>query len=332
MPVSTHFALPAYLPQGTYSLRVIANGIASDPVAFVGGFTNAADLSVSNTGFASVSEGDGLVRYYLSVTNNGPSTATKVVLTDTVGVGSSYLSAITSQGSIKQSGNLITFSFGNIAVGQTVTARITTQAVDPGVVTNTATVTSNVADANQLNNTAAFSTIVSAAPIDVSGPITVIGKKQNGVVVATFTHAGGVHAANYYTATINWGDGSTSAGTITKSGTTFTVKGSHTYAANGSHTVSTTVVRAGSGAAAMSYAAASGSGSGASTSASSSAQSATSSKAKAAATPSISPAHKKTSAVDHVILGLTLDRRDRTLSKALASKNLDALDSFFTVR
>src|SRR2546425_7230540 len=33
-PVSTEFALPASLPQGNYSLVVVANGISSDPVAF----------------------------------------------------------------------------------------------------------------------------------------------------------------------------------------------------------------------------------------------------------------------------------------------------------
>src|SRR5207249_4732937 len=56
-----------------------------------------------------------------------------------------------------------------------------------------------------------------------------------------FTHASGVEPASAFVATINWGDSSTSAGTITLSGTTYTVKGSHTYAQNGSHTVSTTV-------------------------------------------------------------------------------------------
>jgi hypothetical protein len=66
--------------------------------------------------------------------------------------------------------------------------------------------------------------------------------------VATFTHANGVEPANAFTATINWGDGTTSAGTITLSGTTYGVTGSHTYTSTGSHTITTSVTEvAGSG-------------------------------------------------------------------------------------
>ena len=35
LPVTTDFTLPSFLPAGTYSLTVIANGISSDPVPFV---------------------------------------------------------------------------------------------------------------------------------------------------------------------------------------------------------------------------------------------------------------------------------------------------------
>jgi hypothetical protein len=49
------------------------------------------------------------------------------------------------------------------------------------------------------------------------------------VPVATFTHSGATEPAANFTATINWGDGTSSAGTITLSGTTYTVQGSHTY-------------------------------------------------------------------------------------------------------
>jgi hypothetical protein len=63
--------------------------------------------------------------------------------------------------------------------------------------------------------------------------------------VATFTHAGGVEPAGAFTATINWGDGTTSAGTITLSGTTYIVTGSHTYTGGNKHTISTTVKEAG---------------------------------------------------------------------------------------
>src|SRR5262249_30188548 len=44
-----------------------------------------------------------------------------------------------------------------------------------------------------------------------------------------------------YNATINWGDNSTSSGTISLSGNVFTVTGSHTYSATGNFTITVTL-------------------------------------------------------------------------------------------
>src|SRR6202011_3368940 len=52
----------------------------------------------------------------------------------------------------------------------------------------------------------------------------------NGVEVATFADTSGSHVASDYTATINWGDGTTTPGTVSGSGQSFSVTGSHTYA------------------------------------------------------------------------------------------------------
>jgi len=67
------------------------------------------------------------------------------------------------------------------------------------------------------------------------------GAAFSSAAVATFTDPGGVEALTDYAATINWGDGSSSTGTISVSGSVFTVAGSHTYAEEGSYTVSTTI-------------------------------------------------------------------------------------------
>ena len=237
-PASTEFSLPTTIPYGTYSLTVIADGIASAPVSFTGGYET--DLAVTNTGPSSGMEGSN-VTFNLSVTNNGPTAATGV-LTDTLDANLKYVSATESQGSVAQSGSTVTFSFGTIAVGQTVTATVTAQALEDGTLNNSASVTSNLPDPNPSNNTAATTVAVAEAPIVVSAPIQVSGKTQNNIKVATFTHANGVEPASAFVATINWGDNSTSTGTITESGTTYTVKGSHTYAKNGTYTVTTTVV------------------------------------------------------------------------------------------
>lgn len=56
--------------------------------------------------------------------------------------------------------------------------------------------------------------------------------------VATFTDADPGGIASDYTATIHWGDGTTSTGTISGH---FTVTGSHTYASTGTRTISVTI-------------------------------------------------------------------------------------------
>ena len=62
--------------------------------------------------------------------------------------------------------------------------------------------------------------------------------------VATFTDSDATQPASNFTATIAWGDGTTSAGTVTGGSGSFTVTGAHTYAESGSFTVTTTVTDA----------------------------------------------------------------------------------------
>jgi hypothetical protein len=60
--------------------------------------------------------------------------------------------------------------------------------------------------------------------------------------VATFTEPDASAPASQYTATINWGDSTTSAGTVTGlAGGPFTINGTHTYAEEGSYPVTVTI-------------------------------------------------------------------------------------------
>jgi uncharacterized repeat protein (TIGR01451 family) len=204
-----------------------------------------ADLSVTVTGPSSANEGAS-VTYTIKVTNNGPNSATGVTLTDTLATNLSYTSATTTQGNFTQSGGVVTFNIGSMTSGATVTATVTAKASEDGTgVADTASVTSTSADPTSSNNTANATTTFAEPSIVVSGSVRTSSRTLTNVAVATFTHASGVEPASNFTATIHWGDNTTSTGTITQSGTTYSVTGSHTYNSGSRHTITTTVVESG---------------------------------------------------------------------------------------
>jgi hypothetical protein len=59
--------------------------------------------------------------------------------------------------------------------------------------------------------------------------------------VATFTDPGNTDPLSGFAATIGWGDGTTSAGTITEAGGTYTVTGNHTFTDEGSGNIDVTI-------------------------------------------------------------------------------------------
>jgi hypothetical protein len=131
-------------------------------------------------------------------------------------------------------------------VGGTVTATVVVQASEDGSAGNTATVAATSPDSNTANNKATATTSFAEPSISVSGSRRTSSRTLTNYAAATFTHASGVEPVTAFVATINWGDGTTSAGTITRSGTTYTVTGSHTYTTGGRHTITTTVTEPGS--------------------------------------------------------------------------------------
>jgi hypothetical protein len=57
----------------------------------------------------------------------------------------------------------------------------------------------------------------------------------------TFTHGGGQEPAADFSASIDWGDGTTSTGTLAQVGATYAVLGSHTYTDEGTYSIHVTV-------------------------------------------------------------------------------------------
>ena len=108
-----------------------------------------------------------------------------------------------------------------------VTAAVTLTDVDDdgsgqATASATASVTVNVADGDTLTGT--LSAVAATEGTAFSG------------TVATFTDTYTGNTAADFTATIHWGDGTTTAGTVSGSAGSFTVSGSHTYADEGSFT------------------------------------------------------------------------------------------------
>jgi PKD repeat protein len=106
------------------------------------------------------------------------------------------------------------------------TATVVLTQTTAGTATGTATGTANVAEAD---------TLTPGTPVTAGTQ----GNTFSGTV-ATFTTSYTGNVAGDFTATINWGDGSTSTvsgSSITLTNGTLTVTGSHVYAATGAHTV-----------------------------------------------------------------------------------------------
>jgi hypothetical protein len=106
---------------------------------------------------------------------------------------------------------------------------ISVTVTDDGGATTTSSTTATVADADGLVASPILGGVTAATGLIFSGP------------VATVTDSLTSTPASGLTASIDWGDGSTSTGTVTGAAGSFTVSGSHTYAEAGSPNITVTV-------------------------------------------------------------------------------------------
>ena len=89
---------------------------------------------------------------------------------------------------------------------------------------------------NIANNTLTASPVLS--PVVTIAP----GASTSTIAVATFTDTA-AQSLSHYAATINWGDGHTSAGAITVAGGVFTVKGANVYSLAGTYSPQVTITK-----------------------------------------------------------------------------------------
>jgi len=132
----------------------------------------------------------------------------------------------TTTGTVSGSGGTLTVSGSHTYPADEGSFAVTVHLADdtPGTATATANITASVLEGDVL--TATGVNINALAGTAFNGP------------VATFRDTFTSNVAGDFTATINWGDGTSSAGTVSGTGGSFTVSGSHTYGTAGNFTVS----------------------------------------------------------------------------------------------
>jgi uncharacterized repeat protein (TIGR01451 family) len=108
--------------------------------------------------------------YTLTITNNGPATATGVTVTNALPASVTFSSASASQGTCTNTAGVVTCSLGSLASNAVATITIAVLPNMPGLLTNTAVVTALTMDPVASNNTASVTTIISNAPLFVVRP------------------------------------------------------------------------------------------------------------------------------------------------------------------
>lgn len=176
-PVAHDFALARFNANGTLD--------STNATAL-----NSPDLLVTVTGPNSpnsVVAGGGFT-YNVSVTNRGGASATSVVLTDTLPSGVGYDGGTASNGTVNESGGVVTNNIGALAPGATATLAIDVTAGDtPMLVANTATATLAETDPSPSNNTATeYTRIIGVTNLSFT-PSTVIGGCQNSTGTVTLS-------------------------------------------------------------------------------------------------------------------------------------------------
>jgi uncharacterized repeat protein (TIGR01451 family) len=202
---------------GVWTIGSLANGasVTLQMVATVtqaGAITNSASISATNqpdqnsannSGSAAVSgqQADlamtksvnnvapnvgATVTFTIRVTNNGPSTATGVAVTELLPVGLTFVSASASQGAYTSTTGV--WSVGSLTNGASATLQVIVTVTQPGAISNSASVTlSNVPDPTPGNNTSTSTITGQAADLTVNKVVNGASPGAGNPVIYTIT-------------------------------------------------------------------------------------------------------------------------------------------------
>jgi uncharacterized repeat protein (TIGR01451 family) len=131
------------------------------------------DLAVTKTDSIDPVAAGAQLTYTVIVSNNGPSDATSVELTDTLPDEVTFVSATSSQGTVSHAAGVVTAAIGAMDAGNSVTVTIIVQvdAQASGTITNAAEVSAAETELNAANNTAEQATVISRALSSLMGAV-----------------------------------------------------------------------------------------------------------------------------------------------------------------
>jgi uncharacterized repeat protein (TIGR01451 family) len=126
------------------------------------------------------------VTFTVRVTNNGPSTATGVVVADLLPVGLTFASASASQGAYTSTTGA--WSIGSLTNGASATLQVIVTVAQPGVISNSASVSlSNVPDPTPGNNTGTSTITGQAADLMINKVVNGASPEAGNPVIYTIT-------------------------------------------------------------------------------------------------------------------------------------------------
>ncbi|HVR37483.1 MAG TPA: hypothetical protein VMU84_00185 [Thermoanaerobaculia bacterium] len=188
---------PSVANTATVSTSSFDTNAGNDSSTATTSITPSADLVVTKNGQGTVNAGADIT-YTITLTNNGPSDASNVSLTDTLPAGTTFVSLMQTTGPALScsTGATITCTAANFPVGTTATftvvAHVNSALASGTVITNTATATSSTGDPNSGNESSSTNaTVTTSADVSVtkSGPASVVAGTDITYTV-TVTNAG----------------------------------------------------------------------------------------------------------------------------------------------
>ncbi|MGO9113568.1 MAG: DUF11 domain-containing protein [Thermoguttaceae bacterium] len=159
---------------------------AVGPMVFNTNFVNdaEADLAVVKSATPNPVVAGSQLTYTFTTTNNGPSGATGVTLSDTLPATEQYVSSTSSQGTVTNNNGTLSVQLGSLATGAVATTNVvvTVSQAATGSISNTVSVTGDEIDPNLSNNTSTVTTQVTAYVAPQSYPELLIKKSAAATV------------------------------------------------------------------------------------------------------------------------------------------------------